>query len=91
MSYNETEDEKKVSEAEIVMMRSAQRYSKMMLRNGEAEAELAIFIEYAWAECDQVKKHDMAILDHNSKLISSINHKLNEWGYFRWKKREIVI
>tara|TARA_R110000787_G_scaffold39903_4_gene99615 strand:+ start:2348 stop:2650 length:303 start_codon:yes stop_codon:yes gene_type:complete len=88
MSYNETEEEKKKSEEEILIMRGAQRYAKMMMRNGEAEDELAVFVEYAWVECEHVKKHDRAILEYNTKIMSTINHKLNEWGFHRWKKRE---
>ena len=88
--YNETENERKKAEEETQLMRNAQRFARMLSRNGQAEEELAVYIEYAWGESSQQMEADLGTLEKYTKAASHVNWLINAWSANRWEKRKVI-
>tara|TARA_R110002096_G_scaffold188583_1_gene368530 strand:+ start:220 stop:489 length:270 start_codon:yes stop_codon:yes gene_type:complete len=83
----ETQKEKAQNTIDEERMKSAQKYARMLNKQGRAEEELAVYIEYAWVETPEFMKEDIRILDKWREKSAIIHAEINAWMRNRYGKR----
>ena len=83
----ETEAERSQNLMDEERMKNAQRFAKMLSKQGRAEEELAIYIEYAWVETPDYMRDDIRILEKWRAKAATIHGDINTWARKRYGKR----
>ena len=83
----ETESEKAQNLIDEERMKLAQRYARMLNKQGRAEDELAIYLEYAWVETPEYMRDDLRQLEKWRAKSLIIYAELNAWMRNRYGKR----
>tara|TARA_R110000824_G_scaffold120496_1_gene275942 strand:+ start:229 stop:498 length:270 start_codon:yes stop_codon:yes gene_type:complete len=83
----ETESEKAQNLIDEERMKLAQRYARMLNKQGRAEDELAIYLEYAWVETPEYMRDDLRQLEKWRAKSIIIYAELNAWMRNRYGKR----
>tara|TARA_R110000822_G_scaffold61115_2_gene151529 strand:- start:258 stop:527 length:270 start_codon:yes stop_codon:yes gene_type:complete len=83
----ETESEKAQNLIDEERMKLAQRYARMLNKQGRAEDELAIYLEYAWVETPEYMRDDLRQLEKWRAKSIIIYAELNAWMRNKYGKR----
>lgn len=83
----ETESEKAQNLIDEERMKLAQRYARMLTKQGRAEDELAIYLEYAWVETPEYMRDDLRQLEKWRAKSTIIYAELNAWMRNKYGKR----
>jgi len=83
----ETPEEKAQNLIDEERMKLAQRYARMLTKQGRAEDELAIYLEYAWVETPEYMRDDLRQLEKWRAKSTIIYAELNAWMRNKYGKR----